>query len=1250
MTAPTSVPAAKSASDVQEVGGDAVEQMDQPSTSPRNVTNEAQAGDRLKPEGEAAGNKANGTSGAQQQQLRLIGRVGIVASGNATNTHAHTHTHTHEQHAKMVSAALSTAQWVSSAGAGIAAGAGPTSVSVPVSAVRVPSLSLPPIKIASGAIGIGISNTANGNGNGNNGRFWGTGTTAWRDSHTKDTDREAGIETHKLAHSDTDTDADSERDSSLHESEADTAPDSAATSDDVDESLACVLTTATTATPTFVATSTLAATLAPIPTPTVTPILIATTTTVVANCNNHNKGSASVSNPLDSDSTSTSDDLSSTATPRPRSVSPNARCYRPILKKSSSTPLVSSLSSSPASSPSLLSSPSFQQQQHQSSVILPSCNNASNSNSSRAFYSSKSVPNLFSASSTPDWSRRRLSGGSVGSNGRRDSVKSLSFDNVIKEVCFFSSDESPARIAQSPRYPESSDDFSSPDSDIDDIQFAECDSLGYGFDAEETFFRKKPTTQILEPWIVQSRSVSEPHTLAPVVSLDSIRLSHSTSTTVISSTTNNLSRNAVPQRLMATIVVRNLAYVKQVKIRYTFDAWKSYCDTLATFSGVIIPSNSATAGLDRFQAVIDMEEASNRANTPLLTATISGIATQFFSSTTNDTQQYICFDFAVCAEMNGMAYWDNNAGRNHQMILTRGVHSVGLVSAATAALMAAGRGQYRTVEDVIVAAQAAAVKSGEIMAVEAEAIKRDFEIQQQKIMQKQYQEQKQQQKQQQQQQQQKQQLIQRDSQQQQQHLQLQQDLNKVGGDKGLGLYGNDSDAENQRLAVVEKTFGSQETLVADNAGGKYGVDEGKKQTEERCVSEIGFDSQQQGGNSVVGGKEISFEQSDAKLHKATTTTPTNFNKNSPSMTAPTTKAAKGMVGSTNSFGRRLSLTKFSNNTTANTATQRQYSLTMPTSDYYDYDDAESYSSSTRASSDATINIAADRDWAFSGVAQRPADYVYSYQFPMKTGGEEHEEASKAVSKNQHCGRSAGVACGNKNINSIPPNQYFMGTNATIPQYQNNDSMFFRLTTPGTPLFLGAGCSPVLGTGTFLSAARFGDGDCDGDDELMKRNVAKACDGGGRESNCNDDDGCDDDEVTVAAQYIKPGGGDLGDGMTKKTKNCCCSASQSSTSSSFAVGFPEFQGGGGAGGEHGADMNMQQQQQQTQTQIQTQMQHRQGQGQGYQQQQRRKVPARRRANDFDGVGGVAGPRAVPRISEDIDEIVVKSLAGWSCWDI
>ncbi|KAJ3253534.1 hypothetical protein HDU77_004500 [Chytriomyces hyalinus] len=373
---------------------------------------------------------------------------------------------------------------------------------------------------------------------------------------------------------------------------------------------------------------------------------------------------------------------------------------RPILKKSTSA---SSLHSTMTAETPILDS--FEATPRSALSSLPP-------GTMRArFHTSKSAPNL---TKTQDWLPEYRA------PGRRDSVKSLCFDNAIKKVCVFSSDESPARIAQSPRYViESSDDESQSESDIEEI-------TGHGsFECFDNLNHDPvsgtPITKVYEPWLLSSRSYKLQSSTFPTVTLDSLSLSPSKSNTILNpSMTTPASgyTSKQPQRLTVSILIRNIAYSKYVIVRFTTDGWKSFQDLEASFQGVVIPSTASAPGIDRFTAFIDLDKLS-----PPVPAKYGSV----YENGHDYEQNVLQFEFAVCGRMNGNEFWDNNCGRNHKFVLQRTIRLMPLMSAATVALMTASKGALKTVEAVIEAAQKAAVQSAHAVAEEAKAIDRAFE-------------------------------------------------------------------------------------------------------------------------------------------------------------------------------------------------------------------------------------------------------------------------------------------------------------------------------------------------------------------------------------------------------------------------------------------------------------------------------------------------------------------------------------------
>ncbi|KAI8830006.1 putative phosphatase regulatory subunit-domain-containing protein [Chytriomyces cf. hyalinus JEL632] len=292
-------------------------------------------------------------------------------------------------------------------------------------------------------------------------------------------------------------------------------------------------------------------------------------------------------------------------------------------------------------------------------------------------------------------------------------------NSPIFQVCVFSSDESPARIAQSPRYViESSDDESQSESDIEEItrhgSFECFDNLNH----DPISF----TPIVYEPWLVSNRSHKLHSLTFPTVTLDSLSLSPSKSNTILSPSSMTIPPSGYtskqPQRLTVSILIRNIAYSKYVIVRFTTDGWKSFQDLEASFQGVVIPITTSAPGVDRFTAIIDLDKLS-----PPVPAKYGSV----YENGHDYEHNVLQFEFAVCGRVNGNEFWDNNCGRNHKLVLQRTIRLMPLMSAATVALMTASKGALKTVEAVIEAAQKAAVQSAYAVAEEAKAIDRAFE-------------------------------------------------------------------------------------------------------------------------------------------------------------------------------------------------------------------------------------------------------------------------------------------------------------------------------------------------------------------------------------------------------------------------------------------------------------------------------------------------------------------------------------------
>ncbi|XP_068961060.1 protein phosphatase 1 regulatory subunit 3B [Petaurus breviceps papuanus] len=89
--------------------------------------------------------------------------------------------------------------------------------------------------------------------------------------------------------------------------------------------------------------------------------------------------------------------------------------------------------------------------------------------------------------------------------------------------------------------------------------------------------------------------------------------------------------------LSGTVKVQNLAFEKSVKIRMTFDTWKSFTD----FECQYVKDTYAGSDRDTFSFAVSLPEK---------------------------VQSYERMEFAVCYECSGQTYWDSNRGRNYRII------------------------------------------------------------------------------------------------------------------------------------------------------------------------------------------------------------------------------------------------------------------------------------------------------------------------------------------------------------------------------------------------------------------------------------------------------------------------------------------------------------------------------------------------------------------------------------------------------
>ncbi|XP_027709540.1 protein phosphatase 1 regulatory subunit 3B [Vombatus ursinus] len=89
--------------------------------------------------------------------------------------------------------------------------------------------------------------------------------------------------------------------------------------------------------------------------------------------------------------------------------------------------------------------------------------------------------------------------------------------------------------------------------------------------------------------------------------------------------------------ISGTVKVQNLAFEKSVKIRMTFDTWKSFTD----FECQYVKDTHSGWDRDTFSFAIGLPEK---------------------------IQSYERMEFAVCYECSGQTYWDSNEGRNYRII------------------------------------------------------------------------------------------------------------------------------------------------------------------------------------------------------------------------------------------------------------------------------------------------------------------------------------------------------------------------------------------------------------------------------------------------------------------------------------------------------------------------------------------------------------------------------------------------------
>lgn len=142
--------------------------------------------------------------------------------------------------------------------------------------------------------------------------------------------------------------------------------------------------------------------------------------------------------------------------------------------------------------------------------------------------------------------------------------------------------------------------------------------------------------------------------------------------------------------LRGTILVQNLAYHKQVTVRYSTDGWRSFREVEASYMGTSSPSALWMSGgfkdstYDQFEFMIEASEQFDRLeqicgssfpksfaeeeddDLPLIPG-LDEIDNNCISSC--DTKEMMAF--ACQYEVNGESYWDSNDGLNYEILFSR---------------------------------------------------------------------------------------------------------------------------------------------------------------------------------------------------------------------------------------------------------------------------------------------------------------------------------------------------------------------------------------------------------------------------------------------------------------------------------------------------------------------------------------------------------------------------------------------------
>jgi len=110
----------------------------------------------------------------------------------------------------------------------------------------------------------------------------------------------------------------------------------------------------------------------------------------------------------------------------------------------------------------------------------------------------------------------------------------------------------------------------------------------------------------------------------------------------------------VIDRLVGSVAVRNLAFEKTVTVRCTFDGWASYVNVRAVYAR----SERAIRRSEPTQALVtvDFDVFEFSVNLPVRWRAIRGDRPRV--------------ELAVRYDVDGMTFWDNNAGQNYELVGT----------------------------------------------------------------------------------------------------------------------------------------------------------------------------------------------------------------------------------------------------------------------------------------------------------------------------------------------------------------------------------------------------------------------------------------------------------------------------------------------------------------------------------------------------------------------------------------------------